>query len=161
MRVRAQRRRRLLFVDERRRQDARLLMDHAAHVFIRHCRLEGRGKMRQPLLGEGARDWQEIVAMFERQIGSIGIRGLAAEPLDEEPLLGLSLIREIAAEERAQRGVPFDAIVEAFDQNLDRGATAHARQNVLARERAMGVRTSQKAAVLHRELLPHAMSSNY
>ena len=108
--------------------------------------------MREPPLGERARDGQQVVAMLERQIGAVAVAALTAEPLGEEALLRRALVGEIAAEERPQRGVGLDPVVEPVDQRFDRGAASDAPEEIATDERAVRLGVGKESTVLHRAL---------
>jgi hypothetical protein len=72
--------------------------------------------------------------MLERKMGVIAVATFAPRPLGEETLLSLALIREIAPEERPQRGVTFDPVVESVDQGADRRGGADAGDEIAAEE---------------------------
>ena len=88
--------------------------------------------------------------MRERHVRAVGVCGLAAEPLGEEPGLRRALVGEIATEQRPELGVGFDANVQAVDQRADRGVTADAREHLAVGERAMRIRISEEATVVER-----------
>jgi hypothetical protein len=89
------------------------------------------------------------MAMLERKVSAIAVTSFAAEPLGEETLLSLALIREIAPEERPERWVSFDSIVEPLDQRVDRRRATDTRKNIATDEATMCLGMSQKSAVLH------------
>lgn len=77
------------------------------------------------------------------------VTAVAAEPTREEALLCLALTGELTPKERSQRGVAFDAIVEAIDERIDRCSTTDAGEELAAHEGAMRFWMSQKSTVLH------------
>src|SRR6266481_5918913 len=89
------------------------------------------------------------MAMLERKMSAIAVTAFAAEPLGEETLLNLALIREIAPKERLERRVGFDSIVEPLDQRVDRRRTTDTRKNIATDEATMRLGMSQKSTVLH------------
>src|SRR6266536_802919 len=82
-------------------------------------------------------------------MGAVAVSSLAAEPFAEETLLGFALNREIASEERPQRGVGFDAVVKPIDERIDRGVAADASEEIGADKGTMSLVMSQETAVLH------------
>ena len=137
VRSRAQRQRSRPFVDERERQSADVVLDSATGLGVRNRLGERVAEVREPPLGERARDRQEIVAMLERHVGAVAVAGITAEPLGEEALLRPALIGEIAAKERPQRSVGLDAIVEPVDKRFDRGRASDAPEQIATDEGAM------------------------
>ena len=121
-------------------------------LVVPHCRVERVAEMREPLLGERAGDGQQVVAMLERQVGMVAVAGVTTEPLGEEALLRLALVGEIAAEERPQRGVGLDAVVEPVDERFDRGTASDAPEEIATDEGAVRLWVGKKSTVLHRAL---------
>src|SRR5713226_1793582 len=80
---------------------------------------------------------------------AIAVIFLTAEPFGEETRLRLALIRKIAPEQRPQRRVGFDPVVEPVDQRGDRGSAADLRKGISADKGTMRLRMSQKSTVLH------------
>src|SRR5262245_43988129 len=105
--------------------------------------------MREPLLGQSAGDRQQIVAMLERQVRTVTVAAVAAKPLGKETLLPLTLVGEIAAKQRPQRGIRFDAVVEPVDQCFERSAASDTVQEIAAAERMVRLGAGKKATVLH------------
>src|SRR5713101_5476228 len=89
------------------------------------------------------------MTILERKMSAIAVTSFAAKPLGEETLLSLALIREIAPEERPERRVSFDSIVEPLDQRVDRRRATDTRKNVATNEATMRLRMGQKSTVLH------------
>src|SRR6266478_4322263 len=89
------------------------------------------------------------MAMLERKMSAIAVTSFAAEPLGEEMLLNLALIREIAPEQRLERRVGFDSIVEPLNQRVDRPRATDTRKNIATDEATMRLGMSQKSTVLH------------
>src|SRR5216683_914965 len=93
-------------------------------------------------------------------MGAIAVATFAPEPLGEETLLSLALIREIAPEERPQRSVGFDPVVEPVDQGVDRRRAADAGNEIAADEATMCLRMIQESTVLHALLVLYWPAGN-
>src|SRR5271166_5066170 len=89
------------------------------------------------------------MAMLERKMSAIAVISFATEPLGEETLLSLALIRQIAPEERPERRVGLDSVIEPFDQRVDRRGATDTRKNIATDEATMRLGISQKSTVLH------------
>lgn len=72
--------------------------------------------------------------MLERKVSAIAVATFAAEPLGEEPLLCRPLIGCIAPEQRPQRRVGFDPVVEPIDQRTDRRGAADPQKDITTGE---------------------------
>ena len=149
MRPRAQRRGLLPLVDQRHRQNADFILDRAPRINVRHRRVERVTEMREPPLGKRARDGQQMVAMRERHVGAVAVGGVTAQPLNEEALLRLTLVDEIAVEQRPQHWVGLDPLVEPIDQRCDRGMASDAPEETATSEGVVPLRASKKSAVFH------------
>ncbi len=103
VRGRSQRRARLTLVNERSRQLANLLVDHASCRYVGDRDLERGTKMREPFACQRARDRQKIVAMLKWKMSDAAVLSVTAKPLAEEAFLRLALAREVAPEERRSR----------------------------------------------------------
>src|SRR5262245_37136161 len=105
--------------------------------------------MAEPPFGERVGDGYEIVAMLERQMSVVAIAAVAAEPFGEEALLGLTLVGEIAAEQRPQQRVGLDAVVESVDERFDCSMASDAPKEIATGERAVRLRADKESTVLH------------
>src|SRR6185503_17682386 len=101
-------------------------------------------KVGQPSASQSRRDGHEVVAMRERYVGAGTVFGGAAKPLAEKLLLRCALVGQVAAEQRPERAIGFDPIVEPIDQGIYRGATADAIEEI-----ATAKRSGQESTVLH------------
>jgi hypothetical protein len=106
-------------------------------------------EMCKPATLECTRDRDQIVAVFQGKIGAFTVLGCTAEPLREETLLCLALIREVAAEQWAQFRIGLDAVVQPVNQRADCRVPADARKQIAAYKRPKGFVMTQEAAVLH------------
>ena len=152
MRSCAQRRRLCALIDQSHGQNFDLVLDSVTRLNIRYCRLERVAEMGEPPFSERVGDGQQIVAMLERQVRVIAVAGIAAEPLGEEVLLRLALAGKIAAEERPQRSVGFDAVVQRVDERCNRATAADASKEIAADERVVRLGVGKESTVLHRAL---------
>ena len=82
--------------------------------------------------------------MLERQVRAVV--SFSTEPVREEAFLRLALGREVAPEERPQRGVDLDAVVEPIRQRVDRDTAADAGNEIPAGEGTMRLRVREQAA---------------
>src|SRR5215510_5574004 len=136
------------------------MVDSAARCDVRHHRVKRIAEMREPLLGQSAGDRQEIVAMLERHVRTVAVAAVSAEPLGKETLLRLTLVGEIAAKERPQRGVCVDRVVQPVDECFERSMASDALQEIAADEGAMRLRVGKESTVLHRALVTVLRSGN-
>src|SRR5262249_31324459 len=112
------------------------------------------------LLGQSVGDPHQIVAMLERQVRAVTVVTIAAEPLGKEGLLRLALVGEIAIEERPQRGVCDDPVVQPIDEGCERSAATNALEEIAADEGAVRLGVSQEPTVLHRALVHVAIAKS-
>jgi hypothetical protein len=105
--------------------------------------------MREPLLGHGAGDREQIVAMLERQVRTVTVVIVTAEPLGKETGLRLTLVGEITVEERPQHGVCADPVVKPADKCFERSMASDAQEEIAAGEGMMRLRVGEESTVLH------------
>src|SRR5262245_60413681 len=153
VRARSQRRALLALVDERSRQLANLLVDHASCRYVGDRDLERGTKMREPFACQRARDRQKIVAMLERKMSDTAVLSLTAKPLAEEAFLCLALVREVAPEERPEQSVSLNAVVEPIDQRLDSSVAADTCEKIAADEGMVRLWVGKESTMFHRALV--------
>ena len=124
-------------------------MDSATRLDVRDHRAQRIAKMREPLLGHSAGDGQQIVAMLERQVRTVTVVIVTAEPLGKETCLRLTLVGEIAVEERPQHGVGADPVVKPADNSFERSMASDALEQIAAGEGMMRLRVGEESTVLH------------
>jgi hypothetical protein len=87
--------------------------------------------------------------VFQRQIGIRAVRSFATQPFGQEALLGRALVLQVATEQRSQRRVRLDAVVQAVDQRLDRRSAADAVEQAAAGKWPRCLTRHQESTVLH------------
>ena len=85
----------------------------------------------------------------------IAVISFTAEPLGEKALLPCTLIGKIAPEERPERLVGFDSVIEPCDQRVDHRGTTDTRKNGVTEAARMRLGLSQKSTGLHTLIFSH------
>ena len=132
-------------VDQRQRQRLHLSKNLLAVSWVGHGALEGPTEVSEPAIGERGGDGQIVMTVLQGAIRALAVPGFATQPLREEDLLVGTVAAQVAVEQRPQRTILFDAVVQPVHKYRDAGVTAIAREQFAAAKRPRCM--AQKRAV--------------